>query len=72
MNTLPKKEPERESSREGPATKNLAEVFVELEPVRENSEDEQEDGKTEQHQRRHDAHGIPDLSSSFRDEVVER
>ena len=46
-------------------------MFVKLEPVREDPEEEQEDGKTEQHNSRHDADGIPNLSGSRCHETVE-
>ena len=52
-------------SRERPAAKNLAEVFVELEPVREYSEYEQKDGESEQHHSRHYAHSVPDFSGGL-------
>ena len=58
--------------RERPATKNLAEVFMELEPVREDSEHEKEAGKTEQHHCGHYAHSVPNLSSRFCYEAMER
>jgi hypothetical protein len=58
--------------RERPATKNLAQVFVELEPVREDSEQEQEDGKAEQHHSGHDADRIPNLSGGLCHEAMER
>ena len=60
----------KRNARERPATKNLAQMFVELEPVRENSEREQEDGETEQHHSGHDAGGIPNLSCGRCHEVV--
>ena len=47
-------------------------MFVELEPVREDSEQEQENGKAEQHQSRHDTCGIPNLSSGRCHEAMER
>ena len=60
----------RANSREGPTPKNLAEVFVEFEPVREDPKDEQEDSKTEQHQCGHDTRSVPDVSSGVRDQVM--
>jgi len=57
--------------RERPATENLAEMFVELEPVWEDPEEEQEDGKTEQHHSRHDADCVPNLSSGRCHEAME-
>lgn len=58
--------------RERPTTKNLAKMFVELEPVWEDPKEEQEDGKTEQHNSRHDTDGIPNLSSGRCYEAMER
>ena len=62
----------RRDLRERPAAENLAEMFVELEPVREDSENEQEDGETEQHYCRHDAHSVPNLSRGFCYEAMAR
>jgi len=45
---------------------------VELEPVREYSEYEQEDGESKQHHSRHYAHSVPDLSGGLRHETMER
>ena len=45
---------------------------MDLEPVGEDPEGKQEDGKTEQHHCGHDAHRIPDFSSSVCNEAVER
>jgi len=62
----------RENSRERPTTKNLAEMFVELEPVWEDPKEEQEDGETKQHNSGHDADGVPNLSSGSCHEAMER
>ena len=63
---------ERGSLRERPAAEDLAEVFVELEPVRKDSENEQENGKTEQHNSGHYAHSVPNFPSGLCHETMER
>ena len=53
-------------------TENLAQVLVELEPVREGAKDEEEHRKSEQQQRPEDAAGIPDLACFIRHEITAR
>ena len=53
-----------------PAAKDLVEVLVELEPVRQDAEEEQEHGKPVEQQARHHARRVPDLTRHWRDEVV--
>ena len=53
-----------------PAAKDLVEVLVELEPVRQNTEDEQEHGEPVEKQPRHHAGRVPYLTRHWRDEVV--
>ena len=47
-------------------------MFVELEPVREDPEEEQENGKTKQHNSRHDTDGVPNLPGGGCHEAMER
>jgi len=47
-------------------------MFVELEPVREDPEEEQEDGKAEEHNSGHHADCVPNLSSGRCHEAMER
>lgn len=46
-------------------------MFVDLEPVREDPEHEQEDSKTEQHHSTHDANSVPNFSSGRCHEAME-
>ena len=63
---------DKENLRERPATKNLAEMFMEFEPVREDSKQEQKGSKAKQHHCGHNAHSIPNLSGGRRHESMER
>ena len=47
-------------------------MFVELEPVREDPKQEQEDGETEEHQPTHDAASVPNFSSGRCHETMDR
>ena len=53
-----------------PAAEDLVEMLVELEPVRQDAEEEQEHGKPVEQQPRHHAGRVPDLTRHWRDEVV--
>ena len=50
--------------------KDLVQVLVQLEPVRQHTEHEQEDGKTEQQEARKDTGREPDLTRLRRYEAV--
>ncbi len=53
-------------------SKDLAEVLVDFEPVREQAKREEEDGKTEKEKSDEHARGEPDLAGQRRDEIVLR
>ena len=53
-------------------SKDFGEVLVDLEPVREYTKEEEEDGEAEEHDRRHDAGCVPHLTCLRRDETVLR
>lgn len=53
-------------------SKNFGEVLVDLEPVRDYTEEEEEDGQTKEHDPRHDACGVPHLACLRRNEAVLR
>ena len=61
------------SAKHGARTsQNLPQVLVELEPVREQAEEEQEHGEAKEHERRHHRCREPDLPGRRRDEPVTR
>ena len=45
-------------------------MFVDLEPIRQYAEDEEEHGKTEKHDPRHDAGRVPHLTCLGRDKTM--
>lgn len=54
----------------GPAAKNFREVLVHLEPVREDSKEEEEDRKALKHQPTEDTARIEDLAGRRRHQIV--
>ena len=53
-------------------SQDLMEVFVELEPVRQETEEEEEHGKPEEHEACHNGRRVPDLPSTLAHEIVQR
>jgi hypothetical protein len=53
-------------------SKDLTEVLVDFEPVRQDAEREKEDGKAEEEKSHKHARGEPDLAGERRDEIVQR
>jgi len=58
--------------RQGPASKDLAKVLVDFEPVRQEAEGEEKYGKAKEENSDEHARGEPDLAGQRRDEVVLR
>ena len=53
-------------------SEDFAEVLVDLEPIGQDTEHEEEDGEAEEHEARHDGRRVPNLSRLFADEAVKR
>jgi hypothetical protein len=53
-------------------SKDLTEVLVDFESVRQDAEREKEDGKAEKEKSHKHARGEPDLACERRDEIVQR
>jgi hypothetical protein len=54
---------------QGPASENLVQVLVELEPVGQDTKDEEEHGKSPEEDGTQDGAGVPDLASHGGDEI---